>query len=92
MALFINACQIRNERRKRQKAIKKKARIMTRTNKIMEMTDKISDLKARCSTSQTSLDSANRAFGTETSNFEGINVSKQIKSSKRNKARSTVIC
>lgn len=48
---------------KRQKAIKKKARIMTRKNKIMEMTDTISDLKVKCSTSQSSLDSANRAFG-----------------------------
>ena len=36
MALFINAGQMRNERRKKEKAIKKKARIMTRTNIIME--------------------------------------------------------
>lgn len=36
---------------------------MTRTNKIMEMTDTISDVKAKCSTSQSCLDSANRAFG-----------------------------
>lgn len=36
---------------------------MTGTNKIMEMTDTISDLKAKCSTSQSSLDSENRAFG-----------------------------
>ena len=63
MALFINAGQMRNERRKKEKAIKKKARIMTRTNKIMEKTDTISDLNAKCSTSQSSLDSANRAFG-----------------------------
>lgn len=54
----------RNERRKRQKAIKKKAlRIMTRTNQIMERTDTISVFKAKCSTSQSSLDSVNRAFG-----------------------------
>ena len=39
MALFINAGQIRNERRKKEKAIKKKARIIKRTNKIMEKTD-----------------------------------------------------
>ena len=63
MALFINAGQMRNERRKKEKAIKKKARIMTRTNKIMEKTDTTSDLNAKCSTSQSSLDSANRAFG-----------------------------
>ena len=44
MALFINAGQMRNERRKKEKAIKKKARIMIRTNKIMEKTDTISDL------------------------------------------------
>ena len=29
----------------------------------MEMTDTISDLKAKCITSQSSLDSENRAFG-----------------------------
>ena len=36
---------------------------MTGTNKIMEMTDTISVLKAKCSTSQSSLDLENRAFG-----------------------------
>ena len=36
---------------------------MTGTNKIMEMTETISDLKAKCSTSQSSLDLENRAFG-----------------------------
>ena len=36
---------------------------MTGTNKIIEITDTISDLKVKCTTSQSSLDSENRAFG-----------------------------
>ena len=36
---------------------------MTGTNKIMGMTDTTSDLKAKCSTSQSSLDLENRVFG-----------------------------
>ena len=53
----------RNERRKRQKAIKKKARLMTRTKQMMEMTEAISNLKAKCVATQSSLDSSNKAIG-----------------------------
>ena len=50
-------------KRGKAKRYQKKARIMTGTNKIMAMTDTISDPKAKCSTSQSSLGSENRAFG-----------------------------
>ena len=45
---------------------------MTKTNKIMEMTDTISDLKAKCSTSQSSLHSAYRAFGILKQKYETL--------------------
>ena len=51
----------RNERRKRQKAIKKKARLMTRTKQMIEMTETISNLKATCIAAQSSLDLSNKA-------------------------------
>ena len=65
MALFINAGQMRNERRKKEKALKKKARIMTRTTRT-----KRADLQQLCNRSlltktdqlQTTLSSAESVF------------------------------
>ena len=36
---------------------------MARTNQLIEMTDTINDLKAKCSASQNSLNSTNKAVG-----------------------------
>ena len=65
MALFINADQMRNERRKKEKALKKKARIMTRATRT-----KRADLQQLCNRSvltktdqlQTTLSSAESVF------------------------------
>ena len=50
---------------KRQKTIKKKANLITKTNHLLEMTERISDLKTKCSASQSTLDSniCNKAMG-----------------------------
>lgn len=55
---------------------------MTKTNKIMEMTDTISDLKAKCSTSQSSLHSAYRAFGILKQKYETLKESMSQNKSK----------
>ena len=47
---------------KTKKAIKKKARLMTRTKQMMEMTQTISSLEAKCIATQSSLDSSNNAI------------------------------
>lgn len=52
----------RIERRKRQKALKKKARFVTRTSQMMEMTETINDIKAKCRVSRSFL-ASNKAIG-----------------------------